>query len=116
MSRNPFHIAERYIQLRKTCVSSNWVDTLQRIQDMILMPWIALWMILSGSKSVITIASSFFKAYRSWSQWMEYNEMRFEVQRMMLVTAKNGGPFITTNDPAYLPYVFADAVIRTSMS
>jgi hypothetical protein len=27
-----------------------------------------------------------------------------------------GGPFIRTNDMAYMPYVFADAVVRTRSS
>ena len=31
---------------------------------------------------------------------------------MFLYSQSVGGPFIVTNDPIYMPYVFADAVYR----
>jgi hypothetical protein len=34
---------------------------------------------------------------------------------MYLKTMQIGGPFIVTNDPEYIPYVFADAVTRHDM-
>jgi hypothetical protein len=40
-------------------------------------------------------------------------KLQAEVQLMFLHMAKVGGPFIRTNDLTYMPYVFADAVVRT---
>jgi hypothetical protein len=34
------------------------------------------------------------------------------MQRMELQARRVGGPFISTNDPTYMPYVWADAVTR----
>ena len=52
------------------------------------------------------------KAHQAWSDWIEFQDLRFKVQRMYLVTTMLGGPFIRTNDPEYQAYVYADAVVR----
>jgi hypothetical protein len=38
--------------------------------------------------------------------------LKLEVQQMFLTTMVHGGPRIVTNDPDYMPYVYADAVFR----
>ena len=58
------------------------------------------------------IVSSAMTAHRVWTEWLEFQELRFQVQRMYLVSAMLGGPFIRTNDPEYEAYVYADAVVR----
>lgn len=60
----------------------------------------------------MTIITSGMGAYKAWNKWIEYTELRFEMQRMYLHCMMVGGPFITTNDPTYMPYVFADATYR----
>lgn len=112
--RNPFHIAERYIQLRKRCSPDTWLDTASRVNDMILLPLIALFRIFLGNRDILMVASTLMKAFYAWREYIEYYSLRLQVQMMMLQTALAGGPVITTNDPAYLPYVFADAVYRSS--
>ena len=58
------------------------------------------------------VISAATTAHKAWSEWIEYQDLRFEVQRMYLLTMAVGGPFIRTNDPEYQPYVYADAVVR----
>ena len=58
------------------------------------------------------IVSAATTAHRVWMEWIEFQELRFKVQRMYLVSTMLGGPFIRTNDPEYEPYVYADAVVR----
>ena len=53
--------------------------------------------------------------YRAWKDWTEYWTLRLQMQRMYLITMKTGGPHIVTNDSEYLPYVYADAVVRDDM-
>jgi len=108
----PFEKAERYIQLKKECSPESWAKTINLISEMILMPLITLFFVFLKQASPMTVVSTGMGAYNSWNKWIEYTELRFEMQRMYLHCMSNGGPFITTNDPAYMPYVFADAVYR----
>jgi len=110
----PFKTAERYIQLRKICVPESWQGTMRRINDMILMPVILLFYLVVGQFDLMFLIPNALSIVQAWREWVEYSDLRFVVQRMYLHTAKVRGPFITTNDPTYLPYVFADAVVRTT--
>ena len=112
----PFKTAERYIQLRKICVPISWAEFITRMNDMILMPIIILFLALIQQSDPMTIIMTGMKAYQTWKEYTEYTELRFEVQRMFLHCQMVGGPFIVTNNSLYMPYVFADAVVRTSGS
>jgi hypothetical protein len=112
---SPFEIAERYIQLRKKWNPENWVDTIARINEMILTPLICCFFLLLGTIDVFMIASAILNTFNAWREWIEYQELRLIVQRMFLLCMYSGGPFIRTNDDQYLPYVFADAVVRHDM-
>ncbi len=115
MSESPFAVAERYIQLRRIYQSPSWGDFAIRINELILSPLIALMMLLLGKLDVLSIATAIWNAYRSWTDWSEYWTRRLQMQQMYLITMKTGGPHIVTNDPQYLPYVYADAVVRDDM-
>lgn len=111
-TRDPFVIAERYIELRKLCISPSWGDTAIRVNEMIMAPLVAIYFALTGDADLFMLGSAGMTAHRAWTEWLEFDELRFEVQRMYLLTMATGGPQIVTNDPAYMPYVFADAVMR----
>lgn len=110
----PFQIAERYIQLKKHCAPESWGDTALLVNQLIIEPLITLTMAFMGEKDLFMYISGFMNIYRAWSEWIEFTDLRFKVQDMYLTTMKTGGPHIVTNDPQYLPYVFADAVVRAS--
>ena len=108
----PFEVAERYIQLKKLCAPPSWGDTAIRFNEMIIAPIAALYAIFTGDYDLFMIGSAAMTTHRVWSEWLEYDNLRFTVQRMYLATMATGGPQIVTNDPTYLPYVYADAVVR----
>jgi hypothetical protein len=109
----PFKSADRFIVLQDTCIPPSFTAQMQRLNDMILMPLIALFMFFTGG-DVFMLMSTGMTAYRVWREWIEYTELRFAMQQMRLRTAQVGGPFIVTNDPKYMPYVWADAVVRSN--
>jgi hypothetical protein len=111
LPKNPFKAADDYIAIRDVCVPELWTTQMQRINDMILMPLIALFMFFS-SGDLMMFLSTAMTGYRVWSEWLEYSELQFTMQRMRIRMAVVGGPFIVTNDPKYMPYVWADAVVR----
>lgn len=108
----PFEIAERYIQLRRKCAPTSWVETIMRINEMILTPLITIFLFILGKTDKLSVLATGLSVFRAWREWIEFSRLRFEVQHMFLQTMATGGPRIVTNDPEYMPYVFADAVIR----
>lgn len=108
----PFQTAERYIQLRTKCAPDTWSETIQLMSDMILMPIITLFLLFLQVADPMTVAMNGLRIYQVWKDYIEYTQLRFEVQRMMFYCQAIGGPFIVTNDPKYMPYVFADAAYR----
>jgi hypothetical protein len=109
---DPFKSADRFIVLHDICIPPSFTAQMQRVNDMILMPLIALFMFFT-SGDVFMLLSTAMTAHRVWMEWIEYIDLRFEMQRMRLRTAQVGGPFIVTNDSKYMPYVWADAVVRS---
>lgn len=109
---NPFVVAERYIQLRKVCAPDSWADTVTLFNDMILMPLITLFLLFVGLADPIVIFTTVIKTYQVWKNYCEYTDLRFQVQQMFFICQIIGGPFIVTNDTTYMPYVYADAVVR----
>lgn len=61
---------------------------------------------------MFALLSSTMTVYSAWSEWIKYNNLKLDVQQMFLSTMSSGGPQIVTNDPDYMPYVYADAVFR----
>lgn len=112
MPSNPFHTAEEYIRLRNKCASPAWVDTIMRFNELIIAPIITLFLVLCGQSDLFALLSSTLTVYNAWSEWIKYNNLKLEVQQLFLTTMVHGGPQIVTNDPDYMPYVYADAVFR----
>lgn len=112
---DPFKVAERYLQLKKVCAPKSMGDTMIRINDMILSPLIRLTFLFLEAFDLVSLVTTAFATYRVWQEWLEYCELRFTMQHMYLTTMATGGPQIVTNDPEYLPYVYADAVVRHGM-
>jgi len=110
----PFEIAERYIHLRKRCLPSAWGDIILLFNEMVSGPIITLFLLFMGNRDVLMVISAITRAYSAWSEWEEYHKLRTVIQDMFLIMNQRGGPYITTNDSYYLPYVFADAMVRLS--
>jgi len=113
MFKNPFKTAEDYIQARDACAINTMEKLTRRIVDMIVIPAISLFVIFVGEFDAVATFSSTMTVFKAWSEWIRYHELRIEMQNMYLYAVKNGGPFIVTNDSKYMPYVWADAAVRT---
>lgn len=114
-SKSPFAIADRYIQLRKQYAPQSWGDTMLRLNDLVLGPLLTLVFLCFESFDLLSLISSVLSTFRAWTEWTEFWSLRFQMQNMYLITMKTGGPQIVTNDATYLPYVYADAVVRHGM-
>jgi hypothetical protein len=83
-----------------------------RVNELIVTPLTTLVFLFLSSLDFISLITATVSTIRVWSEWIEYSHLRFVMQRMYLTTMATGGPQIVTNDPDYLPYVYADAVVR----
>jgi hypothetical protein len=52
------------------------------------------------------------KCWQLWKQLFRYQELLAEVWYWKLVVRLVGGPWISTNDPDYHNFVYADAMTR----
>lgn len=112
---SPFAVAEKYIQLRKVWAPKSMGDSMMRINELIVTPLITIFLIFLDQTDFIGVISAILSTGRAWMEYIQYLTLRFEMQMMYLQTMKMGGPFIVTNDSDYLPYVYADAVVRHGM-
>lgn len=110
----PFQIAERFIELRKKWGAQSWAETLLRVNEIVVTPMITLFMVFIRKSDLFAFISAASMAAKAWMEWIEYCDLRFKVQDMFFRTMVAGGPFIVTNDPEYMPYVWADGVMRTA--
>ena len=88
---------------------------MRQVNELLLTPLIAIALLFLRSFDFISVVSTAVSTYRAWSEWTEYWSLRFTMQLMYLRTMEVGGPFIVTNDSTYMPYVYADAVVRAGM-
>lgn len=83
-----------------------------RLNEMFIAPLVACTLAFLGRGNLMMVLSAATTAHKAWMQWLEYQDLRFQVQSMYLLTMAAGGPFIRTNDPTYQAYVYADGVMR----
>lgn len=111
----PFEVAERYIQLRRKFKTDTWIETITHMNDLVVSPFISVFLMLTGRASLIFVLTTILEMYKLFKEYYEYSVLRYKVQWMYIMTMGYGGPQITTNDSEYLPYVFADKMVRLGL-
>jgi hypothetical protein len=110
LPKNPFVAAEQYIQLQTFFYPPTWSEDIKRISDMVIMPVILLCMYLCGDGDLFLAVSTVSTAITVWKQWFTYLDLHFTMQTMRIQMALRGGPKIVTNNPRYMPYVWAHSI------
>ena len=108
-----FEIAERYAQLRKKFNPDGYLGIISLWVEMIVSPLITFVMAIYNQEPPgIFNMLSLHKTITLWQDWFEYQTLTKHVHRWMNIVRSIGGPFISTNDPDYHAYVYADAMQR----
>lgn len=110
-----FRVADRFITLQKKWAGQSISERILRINELILTPLISLFMLFLKKSDLFGFISAASMTYKAWMEWIEYSDLRLQVQYMFFKTMIIGGPFIVTNDPTYMPYVWADGVTRSEL-
>ena len=108
-----FSLADEYVTLQRIFVKENVLDQIGIWFDMIVSPILtilhSLWK--QVAPSLFTILS-FQKCVTLWKQWFRFQDLKKQVHEWMNIVRAIGGPFISSNDPEYHMFVYADAMQR----
>lgn len=108
-----FSLADEYVTLQKIFIKENTLDTIGLWFDMVVSPILtilhSIWK--QVMPSVFTVMS-FQKCMTLWKQWFRFKDLQKQVREWMNIVRSIGGPFISSNDPDYHVFVYADAMQR----
>jgi hypothetical protein len=106
--RNYFALAEEYVRLDQI-YNKEGIGKIMLIIDMIIYPLV---MLFYGQDITIFTVMSIHKTVTMWIDWINYYQLSYEVAEWKKFVQSAGGPFISTNDPTYHIYVYADGMQR----
>lgn len=108
-----FSLADEYVTLQKIFVKDGIHDTIGIWFDMIVSPILtilhSIWK--QVYPNILTILS-FQKCVTLWKQWFRFQDLKKQVREWMNIVRSIGGPFISSNDPEYHIFVYADGMQR----
>jgi hypothetical protein len=89
------------------------IDKIMSWVDMVISPIITLVMALYyGEAPSIFTMMGLYKTASMWNDWIYFQLLKNEIHEWTQIVQSIGGPFISTNDPKYHPYVYADGMHR----
>lgn len=110
-----FSKAEEYTQLQQLFIKDTFYENLSVWIDMFVSPlYILISFIYNKSLSIFTI-SSLQKTVSIWIKWVRFQTLKNEIREWIKIVKSIGGPFISTNDPTYHMFVYADGMTRLEM-
>lgn len=108
-----FSLADEYVTLQKIFVKDDVYETVSLWFDMIISPILtilhSIWK--QAYPSFLTLMS-FQKCVNLWKQWFRFQDLKKQVREWMNIVRSIGGPFISSNDPEYHMFVYADGMQR----
>jgi hypothetical protein len=112
-SSSYFSIAEEYVELQNTFITETIIDKINLWIDMVIYPiYTFISSIFSGEAPGLMSFFSIKKCVELWQKWFRYKELTTTICEWKTIVSSIGGPFITTNDPTYHVFVYADAMTR----
>ena len=108
---NFFKDAEELILLESLFVQETMLDSFMLLLDMLLYPIYVLVRLCMLDFS-ISFVFGLMKSYEMWFNYIRLEELRREFSEWIRIVKSLNGPWISTNDPEYRPYVYADAMQR----
>lgn len=110
---NYFEKADKYVELSHVFLKENWMEQLGLWIDMIIYPIFFLCMFVYNSDppNIFTMLSM-YKAIELWIKWYEFQSLNADIREWVNIVRSIDGPFISTNDPTYHVFVYADGMER----
>lgn len=102
-----FVLAQDYVTLSHVFDSPDYWTYLDFFFPFIL---IGMW-VVSGEIDFMSL-TSLFRSFSLWYDYFRYRTLKSEIHEWSQIIDAVGGPFISTNDPIYQSYVYADGMQR----
>jgi len=108
-----FETAEEYVRLQTMFLKETHLEKLMLWIEMLISPLISIIMCFYNETppSIFTMMG-FHKTFTLWADWVSYTLLSAEIAKWTSIVRSVGGPFISTNDPTYHVFVYADGMER----
>ena len=107
-AKHYFQEAEEFVQLKKTFDEISWWSIFDMAFPAIM---IVMAVVTKKAPDMFSILSV-HKSLQLWINYFRYSELRMQFGQWKAIVDAVGGPFISTNDPDYMAYVYADGMMR----
>ena len=107
-AKNYFQEAEEFVVLTPTYAELSWWTMIDMAFPFIML---AIAIVTKKFPDMFSILSV-HKSIQHWVSYFRYSELRTQFSQWKAIVDAVGGPFISTNDPDYMAYVYADGMQR----
>ena len=105
---NYFAVAEEYIQLNQLFKIDTFYEKFGLFMKLIGNLLLAfLW-----KSQALSMSFTIYRMVEDWKQYLRYRKIKQQMLEWKKIVRSAGGPFISTNDDLYQPYVYADGMQR----
>ena len=80
--------------------------------DMIVAPLITIVSFIMNGTYDMFAMMGFYKSAVAFSEWVRYRQLSAQIYKWKGIVNANGGPNISTNDPEYHVFVYAEGMQR----
>jgi hypothetical protein len=103
-----FREADEYIQLHQLFKTETFYEKFGLFMKLIGNLILAfVW-----KSQALSMSFTIYRMVEDWKQYIRYLEIRSKIREWKELVRSVGGPFISTNDPTYQCYVYADGMQR----
>jgi hypothetical protein len=111
--KNYFRIAEEFVELDQLFNNDTLIKKLTIWFDMVIYPLsIIISIVYYGQNIGIFTVMTIHKAVSKWYEYIQYLQMKYDIDEWKTIVKSTGGPFISTNNDTYHAYVYADGMQR----
>jgi hypothetical protein len=99
--------------LQAIFLKDGWLSRISLWLEMVISPIISFvsFFVYNQTPTVFSMLG-FHKAITLWSQWIRYKTLTYEIREWKNIVRSIGGPFISSNDPTFHVFVYADGMQR----
>jgi hypothetical protein len=105
---NYFAVAEEYIQLNQRFKTDTFYETFGLFMKLIG----NLLLAIIWKSQALSLSFTIYRMVEDWKEYITYLKSRTKIREWKELVRSVGGPFISTNDDLYQPYVYADGMQR----
>ena len=109
---NYFKLVEEFTNLQKVFGCETLYDKIMLWVEMVISPLFTIVQSVTSGTLPMFSMLGLQKSFNLWKDWFRWKELQNVIHEWIDIVRSIGGPFISTNDPDYHMFVYADAMVR----